>query len=220
MSWIIIGLVLLAMYFLPLGADIRYDSMGFRLMVIAGPVRIRVLPRTGRHSKEKKRKEPDALPQKSQDTPGQTKSESSGGSLTDFLPVVRTGLSFLNSLRRKLRINRLDMKLIMAGDDPCDLAVNYGRAWTALGNLQPALEKCFVIRRRELSVCCDFEGTQTLVIVRAELTISLGRLLWLLLRYGVQAIHQYLTIEKHRKGGIQHEQEPSQHAGKHHFQNP
>lgn len=215
MSWLIVATVLLL---LPLGADARYDSTGFRLTAIAGPVRIRLIPARKKKPKEKKKTTNPTKP--SQHTGKKKEIEPSGGSWTDFLPVVRTALSLLNGLRRKIRINRLQVHLTMAGDDPCDLAVNYGRTWAALANFQPALERCFVIRNRELSVSCDFEGAQTLVVFRAELTITLGRLLWLLLRYGVQAIYQYFTIQKHRKGGIEHEQNTSQYAREHHFQNP
>ncbi len=220
MSWLIVAAVLLLLYFLPLGADVRYDSAGFRLMAIFGPIRIRLLPASKKKPKEQKKKKSETPKKPPQAATKKAEEDPAGGSWTDFLPIARTALSLLNGLRRKIRVNRLQMQLIMAGDDPCDLAVNYGRAWAALGNLQPALERCFVIRKRDLSVTCDFEGTQTLVLLRMKLTITLGRLLWLLLRYGVQAIYQYFTIQKHRKGGIEHEQNTSQHAREHHFQNP
>lgn len=60
--------------------------------------------------------------------------------------MVKVALNFLGDFRRKLRVNRLELKLILAGGDPCDLAVNYGRAWTAVGNLMPQLERLFVIK--------------------------------------------------------------------------
>ena len=93
------------------------------------------------------------------------------------------------------------MKLIMAADDPCDLAVNYGRAWAALGNLIPQLERCFVIKKRDLEVECDFEATQTLITARLDLTITLGRVLHILLRHGLRAIKEFLNLKKSRKGG-------------------
>ena len=74
-----------------------------------------------------------------------------GGPVTDFLPLVQTALDLLNAFRKKLRINHLYLKLIMASDDPCDLVVNYGKANAAMGNLLPLLERCC----RELG---DFKG--------------------------------------------------------------
>lgn len=121
--------------------------------------------------------------------------------MEDFLPLVKVALDLLGDLRRKLRLNRLEIKLILAGDDPCDLAVNYGRAWSALGNLIPQLERLFVIQKRDMEVACDFTASETLVSARLDMTITLGRLLALAVRYGVRAGKEFLSIKKKRKGG-------------------
>ena len=107
----------------------------------------------------------------------------------------------LGAFRRKLRVNVLELKLILAGDDPCDLAVNYGKAWAALGNLLPRLERVFVIKKRDLEVECDFTANETLVTARLDLTITLGRLLALGVVYGIRALITFLKIKKKRKGG-------------------
>ena len=83
------------------------------------------------------------------------------------------------------------MKLIMAADDPCDLAVNYGRAWAALGNLMPILESQLVIKKRNLEVECDFTSDNTRIFARAELTITLGRVFSLGLVHGLRIIREY-----------------------------
>lgn len=121
--------------------------------------------------------------------------------MTDFLPLVKVALDLLNDFRRKLRVNILELKLTLAGDDPCDLAVNYGRAWAALGNLWPKLEKYLVIKKRDVEVQCDFTASTTTVYARLKLTITLGRLLALAAVYGVRALKEFLTIRKKRKGG-------------------
>ena len=74
-----------------------------------------------------------------------------GGSLQDFLPVLDRVLDFLSAFRRKLRIKHLELTLILGGGDPCDLAINYGRGWAALGNLVPLLDQAFVIKNRRAS---------------------------------------------------------------------
>ena len=115
--------------------------------------------------------------------------------------MVRVALGLLDGLRRKLRIDRLELKVILAGDDPCDLATNYGRAWQALGNLMPQLERCFVIKKRDLEVECDFEASQTLIIADVKLTITLGRALGLIVWYGVKALKEFIKLRNKRKGG-------------------
>lgn len=190
--------VLLAV--LPLGVRIRYDCDGIAVTVLAGPVRILVFPRT---KKEKKKKE-KPKPEKKKTAPSEKeppKKEKAGGSLTDFLPLVKLALELLNCFRRKLRVDNLRLKLVLAGDDPCDLAVNYGRAWAALGNLLPRLERVLVIRKRDLNVECDFTADSTVVTAGLDITITLGRLIALAVVYGLRGLKEFLSISKKRKGG-------------------
>ncbi len=205
MGWLIALGILTALALLPIGVSIKYNEDGFFLRCLVGWIPI---PLIGGQEKKKKPKKENKAPKekktgKKKGSSNQKKKENEkkGGSLTDFLPLVKIGLDFLNAFRRKLRIRRLEMKLIMAADDPCDLAINYGRAWAALGNLMPQLERCFVIKKRDLEVECDFETTQTLIKARADLVISLGGLLWILLKYGLQALIKFLKIQNLRKGG-------------------
>ena len=217
--WITLGiLVLLAI--LPLGVSIRYDEDGAVVRVILGPVKFTVYPRPQKDKKpkkEKKKDEPKAAEEpdktqtvKTEKTAKQTaqtdaaqpeKKKKSGGSFTDFLPLIQIVIDMLGAFRRRLRLNMLELKLIMAADDPCDLAVNYGRAWAAVGNLLPRLEKLFVIKKRNIEVECDFEAAQTRVIARLVLTITLGRLLATVLVYGGKAGLEFMKINKKRKGG-------------------
>lgn len=200
MGWLIgLGIVVL-LAVLPLGVRIRYDCDGIAVTVLAGPVRILVFPRT---KKEKKKKE-KPKPEKKKTAPSEKeppKKEKAGGSLTDFLPLVKLALELLNCFRRKLRVDNLRLKLVLAGDDPCDLAVNYGRAWAALGNLLPRLERVLVIRKRDLNVECDFTADSTVVTAGLDITITLGRLITLAVVYGLRGLKEFLSISKKRKGG-------------------
>lgn len=214
MGWLIaLGIVLL-LAVLPLGVRLRYNSEGMVLKIIAGPVKITLLPRPPKKKKEKKKKEKKSavapaaeeenLPKPPQPpkAPREKKPKGEkGGSLLDFLPLVKTALDFLGDFRRKLRLDNLYLRLILAGDDPCNLAVNYGRAWAAVGNLLPQLEKWFVIKKRDIEVECDFETSETLVIAHLDLTITLGSLLAAVLKFAVRALIEYLKLRKKRKGG-------------------
>ena len=200
--WITLGILIL-LAILPLGVSVRYDEGGAVVRVIAGPVRITLFPRPKKDKKPEKEKDPK---QKSQKQPAQQKPETqekkkSDGSLKDFLPLLQIVLDMLGAFRRRLRLNRLELKLIMAADDPCDLAVNYGRAWAAVGNLMPRLERVFVIQKRNIEVECDFEASQTKIIARLDLTITLGRILATVVVYGVKALVEFLKIKNKRKGG-------------------
>lgn len=188
---------------LPLGVRIRYDCDGLAVKVLAGSVGIPVYPRPKKEKPKKEGKTPTEKKPKQQTGKSANSSEKkkAGGSLTDFLPLVKLALELLNDFRRKLRVNNLELKLVLAADDPCDLAVNYGRAWAALGNLLPRLERVLVIRKRELNVECDFTADSTLVTAGADITITFGKLITLAAVYGVRALKEYLSISKKRKGG-------------------
>ena len=137
--------------------------------------------KSNKNAKEKQTAKSKASKQASGSAPNaeEAPKKKSGGPITDFLPLVKVVLKFLDGFRRKLRVNVLELKLIMAADDPCDLATNYGRAWAAVGNLMPQLERVFVIKKRNIEVECDFTADKTRVLARLDLTITLGRILGL-----------------------------------------
>lgn len=199
MGWLIALGIVVFLAILPLGASALYNTEGFFAYLILGPIHLKVFP-----LKKKEKREKTKAPKKEVSAPvkeQKKQTDKSGGSVKDFLPLVQTALDFLNDFRKKLRVNRLELKLILAGGDPCDLAINYGRAWAALGNLMPRLEQFLVIKKRELEVECDFTAEQTLVYARVDLTITLGRLLYLVVLYGIRVLREYLKIMNKRKGG-------------------
>lgn len=219
MGWLIALGILVLLAVLPLGVSIRYDADGTVVRLIVGPVKITLYPRSKKEKKPEKEKKTQKEEKNAaeQTAPSEAKQpakkakedtsqkdepkKQSGGSVTDFLPLVRILLDMLGAFRRRLRLNLLELKLIMAADDPCDLAVNYGRAWAAVGNLLPQLEKVFVIKKRNIEVECDFQAAQTRVIARLDLTITLGRILATVLIYGGKAGIEFMKINKKRKGG-------------------
>ena len=207
MGWVIFFAVVLLLAILPLGVFVSYDEDGVVVKIVAGPVKITLFPRPKKEKKSEKKskKKTSASPAeqlpKPPQPPKQIPEKKKGGSWTDFLPLVQVALDFLGSFRRKLRIDQLELKLTMAGDDPCDLAVNYGRAWAAVGNLMPQLERLFVIKKRNIEVACDFTASQTLVKFRSEVTITLGRLVSLAVVYGIRVFREFWKIKTKRKGG-------------------
>ncbi len=200
MGWLVALGILILLAILPLGASIRFNDGGLCIKVIAGPLKVQVVPGKKKDPQKKKKEKPQQEKKKAA-VKKEEKPAEKGGSITDFLPLVKIALDLLDGFRQKLRINRLDVKLIMAGDDPCDLAVNYGKTWAAIGNLWPQLERCFVIKKRHVEAECDFTASETLILVRADLTITLGRLLSLLVYHGVRALKAFMNIQKLRKGG-------------------
>ena len=197
MGWLITLGVLTFLAILPLGVRAGYNSSGVTVYLLIGPFRFLLYPGNSKSKKQKGKKEEV----KTGSSGEKKQQEESGGSLKDFMPLAKMLLDFLQDLRRKLRVKYLGLKVILAGGDPCDLALNYGRAWAALGNLMPQLERIFVIKKRDLEVECDFTSDETTVLGRVDMTIPLGRLLLLVTVYGVRLLKQYTKIMNQRKGG-------------------
>ena len=107
----------------------------------------------------------------------------------------------LSDFRRKLRINDLQLQLVLAGDDPCDLSVHYGQACAALGSLVPQAERLFVIKNRNIAVCCDYLSETTRVRARIHITITVARLLSMVCYHGIRGLRKYYKLLKNIKGG-------------------
>ena len=132
--WILLGIVLLLVVFLftPLGFSLGYDASGFHLLLLAGWIRIpvnfakiwewiqKLIDAAKKETPKKEKKTQEPKPPKEP----KPKEPAKGGPWTDFLPLLKVALDLLNDFRRKLRVNRLEVKLVMAGGDPCDFCLN------------------------------------------------------------------------------------------------
>ena len=199
MGWLIFLAILVLLGSMPLGLRLRYDAGGAEAVLLVGVLRLGLYPMSDRlyrllHRPKKQKAQP--VPQTPTAPPQPPPPKKPGGDWKRFLPLLQTGLDFLGDLRRKLRVNNLTFHLIMAGDDPADLAVYYGRAWAAVGSLMPRLDRAFVIKKRDVQVECDFVGCEPRVAFAMDLTITLGRLLGLAVRYGIRIVKQSLAIKK------------------------
>ena len=210
MGWLIALAVIVLLAILPLGASVLYDEDGPRVRILAGPLKIQVFPLKKKKKQDKPRKaktQKQKKPKKAAaetapaEKPNPAPKPKSGGSWTDFLPLVRIALDLLNDLRRKLRVDHLKLHLTMAADDPCDLAVNYGRMNASLAGLIAQLERFLVIKKRDVRIDCDFTASQTLILARLDLTITLGRILSIAVIHGLRALTTFLKIKKQREGG-------------------
>ena len=201
MGWLIALGILALIAIIPVGASVLYDEAGPRAYIIAGPLRISIFPGKKQEKKIKVEKQKKQKPSKKPTEKNPGKKQPKGGSVLDFLPLLDRVLDFLSAFKSKIRVPYLEMKLILSGDDPSDLAVNYGRGWALLGNLMPLLDGAFVIKKRELEVECDFMAEQTTVTARLDVSITIGRIISLLVIHGVPVLREFLKIMNKRKGG-------------------
>ena len=197
MGWLIALGILALIAIIPIGVSASYDAQGPLLLAVVGPVRVQLIP--ARRQKESSKKKQKSSTTKPTSSKGPAKKK--GGNLQDFLPLLDAVLDFVSAFGRKLRITKLNLKLILASDDPADLALNYGKAWAALGNVVALLENAFVIKNRDLEVECDFQSDSTTIVGGVDLSITVGHIFALLIMQGVPVVKELMKILKLRKGG-------------------
>ena len=194
MGWLVALGLLLLLAVIPVGISLIYDEDGLFLSLLVGAVQIKLFPKSKVKKPEKQKKK--RIPKSNAAGTKQPAAKKKGGKLSDFLPLIDVIVQLLGSFCRKIRVKQLDLNLVLAADDPCDLAVHYGKAWAAAGNLLPLLEQVFVIKKRNVQVQCDFVADTTLLTARLDLTITVGRAIGLAAKYGVLALREYLKLKK------------------------
>ncbi len=186
--------------FVPVGVLLIYDAKGLDYRICVGPLRIKLKgKKSPKESTPKLKKDVNIITRKAKDAV--TKKD--GGELSQFRPLLEALVNLLADLRRKIRVKNMDLDLILGGEDPCSLALNYGKAWAAVGNIIPVLEQIFTIRKRNVQVHCDFMSQSTKVFLRLHMTIALFRLVSLLVKYGVPLYREYEEITKIDEGGAE-----------------
>ena len=201
MGWLVALGILLLLAAFPLGMGLRYTDGDFRLKLKLAFVSIPIdLDRL--LAGDKQEKEPEKQ-EKTRPEARKAPAETEQKTLPDLKalkPWIRLGIDFLGDLRRKLRIDRMDFHLILALEDPCDLAVLYGSTWAVVSDLQAHLNRLLVIEKQDVQVECDFTAEKTRAFGRLDLHITLGRAVVLLAGYGVRAVRELLSMKK-SKGG-------------------
>ncbi len=194
MGWLIALTAVAVIAAVPIGIRGMYDQSGAVLQLLLGPFALPLFPR-------KKSRKPSKNASGNASGKRKAADAKQPGSVSDFLPIIDLVLKFLGDFRRKLTVRHLEMKLFIAGDDPSDVAVRYGNAWAVLGNLIPQLDRIFRIKKRDMSVECDFLSDSPRIYARADITISVGGLAALSVLYGSRGLREYLKLMNLRKGG-------------------
>ncbi len=193
MTALIVILIILAVFWLigmiRLGGRLKYGEAGFFVYILAGPAKIQVLPAPPKKpEKQKPKKEKKSKPEK----PKKPKPEGQPGTLQRVMSVLPRILDAVGALRRRIRIDDIDLTLIWGGSDPASIAIGYGRANAALGALWPLVENNFMVKRRSFDIQMDYGRTEPAVEVTAAFTITLGQILTLALWHGGRVLIQWV----------------------------
>ena len=201
MTFLKVLLVILAVLWLVslirVGGRVSYGQAGLFVTVLAGPFKIQVLPlRPKKEKKPEKAKKPKKTKPPVAEKHKKEPEEGRPGTLSrlmELLPVVGQACG---ALKRKIRIDDLELELIWGGTDPAAAALGYGRTNAALGMLWPILDNNFKVKRHSFQVSLDYGRTEPAAEVRAAVTITVGQIVTLGVRYGIKALVTWIRSGK------------------------
>ena len=168
--WIVLGavfLLLLLVSSVRVGGELTYSPSGLLVQIRIGFWRLTVYPlkrRENSHPPKEKPRPPWPPAQEGNLQAG------SLGLLRELLPLVAEAAG---QLRRKLRVDRLDLKLVLAAGDPAAAALAFGGANAALGMIFPPLEQNFHIRTHRIQTAVDFDRKTPAVNLHAIFTMTI-----------------------------------------------
>lgn len=202
MTLLAVVLVLLLIGCIPVGVDAGYSPEGCFVKLKVWLARVTLLPRPQKQKKKPKKEKKEEAQKKAAKAPEEKKRSSViPGGLDGIFSLVQLGCDVLGDFKRKLRVEKL-MLHVTFGGDAAKAAINYGRAWAAIGALTPMLDRLFVIRSRDICPELCYEQAGMAVKARLVMTITIGRALSLALRAGVKFLK---LLANNKKGGAKNE---------------
>ena len=206
--WKVLLAVLLILWLISLiriGGRVRYGEAGLFVFVLAGPLKIRLLPAGPKEEKPRKKKKPKKEKKPKEEKPRPEGRPDTLSRLMQLLPVVGQACG---ALKRKIRIDELKLDLIWGGSDPAAVALGYGQANAVLGMLWPVFDNNFKVKRHSFQIGMDYGRAQPAVELEAALTFTVGQIVALIVRYGVKALIIWVRSgrpEKKRQEAMNHE---------------
>ncbi len=216
--------LLLLVLLLPARVRVMLRQEKFFLWVGLGPFRLRLLPWKEKKPKKQKKsekpeeakpqnREPPPSPPPQAERPGEAarpapqirkEKESTpvfGGmeklDIPYIMDLIHLGLSAMGQFRRVLRVDRFLLDCAIATGDAAKTAMAYGAAAAGAGMFLPLLEENLWVRKKDIQVICDFEGTESQIF----LEVQVSALVFQLLIIGIKVLRGFLRLRK------QHDQE-------------
>lgn len=216
--------LLLLVLLLPARVRVMLRQEKFFLWVGLGPFRLRLLPwKKKKPQKQKKSEKPEeAKPQNREPPPSSPPQAERPGEAARPAPQIRKekestpvfggmekldipyimdlihlGLSAMVQFRRVLRVDRFLLDCAIAAGDAAKTAMAYGAAAAGAGMFLPLLEENLRVRKKDIQVICDFEGTESQIF----LEVQVSALVFQLLIIGIKVLRGFLRLRK------QHDQE-------------
>lgn len=197
---LIVLAVLWLLSLIRLGGRVRYGAEGLFVFLLLGPVKLQLFPakeESGgewkpKPKKEKRKKKKPAAAEQHKKEP----KEGRPGTLSRLMKLLPVVGQACGTLKRKIRIDDLQLQLIWGGGDPAAIALGYGQANAALGMIWPILDHNFKVKRHSFQVDLDYGRAQPGVELTAALTLTVGQIVTLGVHYGGKALITWIRSGK------------------------
>lgn len=194
--YVLLGIVLFLFLIgqLRVGVVAEYDENGFSVKLKAAAFWFPVYPGPEKEKKPRKKKKEK---QKPKQAAGESPKEEKGGALGLILRVVPEAVEAVGVLFRKIGMDVLVLHLTWAAEDPASAAMGYGAANAVMGMIYPPLDRAFRIKKSDIDISVDFDRKEPVIYAKAALTMTLGQLVILAMRYGYRILRIW-TKERNR----------------------
>lgn len=176
------------------GGRVSYGQAGLFAYLLMGPVKLQLFPMANasegnwRSKAKKPKKEKPPMAEKHKREPG----EGRPGTLSRLMKLLPVVGQACGSLKRKIRIDELELEVIWGGTDAAAVALGYGRANAVLGMLWPVFDHNFKVKRHSFQISADYGRTEPAAELRAAVTMTVGQMMTLGVHYGVKALFTWI----------------------------
>jgi len=190
----ILALVLSVLLFTPIRILASYEGGEIEAELSAAFLRIPLYPLPEKKDKDKdKDKEPPVEAPKKEKKKFSINADQIFYTLEKLPPILGT---VLKGVGRRIRISPLRLYVLVAGADPADTAVLYGRLYAALEAGLPVLHRVLRIKEQDIRLFPDFQQDRMDCIARVGISIRLWDILWIALRAGTSLLAWFLAFRK------------------------
>ncbi len=170
---------------LRVGARATLEDNVFSLKIIAGPIKLKLLPKDEDKASKPKKEKPEKKKEDKKEKKEEEEGEKKKPKIKVTLELVTTALKavgeLLSRLRRKIAIDKLTIHYTVASDDPASAAMTFGYASAGVNALMPVLENTFKIKDSDVGAAVDFEAAENVIFIDAQLTIAVWEIIYIVL---------------------------------------
>ena len=195
----VIGIILLILLFLAsvrVGVIFHFgDQTTLKLRI--GLIRVTILPKK---KKEKRTAKADAAAPKS--APPKKKNKLTPPEVYDLVTAAFEGLKTMaHRAGKRLRIDPLELSVVIGGSDPAQIAQRFGAANAAVWSLMPRLEEILRIPDPAIHLDMDYNAPQTAVSGTVGLSFRVGSLIEFIAAAAIPLLRWYRAYRKAHANG-------------------